>query len=464
MYFYKGLTSKAIGLYILLIIATQIVFIGRALPALPMIFGLLQVTGFFYFLYYLSIKWIKHTPAILVKNIFRYSLIIRLIYVFASYYFFLLMTGQPFEYAAADSVGYHELAIWYASMLKTGSLTGYLMGMQTISDTGYAVYLSIIYFFTGDSILIARVIKAILSAYTAVLIYKIAYRNFGESAARLAGIMAMLLPNFIYYTGMHLKETEMVFLTVAFAERADYLLKAARVRIKDILITLLLGFSLFFFRTVLGAAAIFSFLTAILLARGRYHNFQKRVQLLFVLLVFAALVTGSTLVNEVNKYWGERTTNQEIGMTSRHTGAGSQFLKYTKASIFAPIILFAPFPALVNIPDQQNFMLINGAYFTRNVYAFFILIALFFIYKEKSYRKYLFIISFLFTYLAILAASTFALSERFHLPALPFLIIFASYGITKINNKNAKFYIPYLVLIFVIVMAWNWVKLTSRGL
>lgn len=38
----------------------------------------------------------------------------------------------------------------------------------------------------------------------------------------MAGIFYMLMPNLIMYTGSHLKEAEMVFLTVAFIERADY--------------------------------------------------------------------------------------------------------------------------------------------------------------------------------------------------------------------------------------------------
>lgn len=462
-YLPKYHSKTAIGLYILLIIATQIVFYGNALPVFPMILGFIQVVSFFYFTYYFSLKWKNRPAASLIKNILKYSLIIRLIYVFASYFFYLYMTGEPFEFSAADSKAYHETASLYSSMLQNGSLITYLKESGGISDLGYTVYLSLIYFITGDSIIIARIIKAILSAYTVIFIYKIAYRNFGESAGRLAGIMAMLLPNFIYYSGMHLKETEMVFLTLAFAERADYVIKMSQISLKKILISLLLGFSLFFFRTVLAVAALFAFFTAITLSKSRYHNFQKRIIMLLVFFVFAALVTSSTIVNEVSRYWGERSTNQENSMNARYSGAGNQFLKYAKTSIFAPVILFAPFPTLLNIPVQQNAMLINGVIFTRNVYAFFILLAFFYIYKEKSYRKYLFIITFLLTYLAILAASKFALAERFHLPALPFLVIFASYGITKLNKKNAKFYIPYLVFVFFIVLVWNWIKFKSKG-
>lgn len=463
-YFPKYYSKTAIGLYVLLIITTQLVFLGKALPVLPLLFGIIQVGGFFYFTYYFSTRWVNKPSKILTKLILKYSFVIRLIYVFVSYYFYIYMTGQPFAFAAADSIGYHNEATYYAGLLELGELREHLQELHAVSDTGYSIYLSVIYFITGNNILIVRILKAFLSAYTAVFIYKIAYRNFGESAGRIAGIMAMLLPNFIYYTGMHLKETEMLFLTMAFAERADYILKANKIRLKNLLITLLMGFGLFFFRTVLAVPALFSFFAAILISKGRYNTLQKRIKIVTIFVVFAALVTSSTLVNEISQYWGERTTNQELGMASRHIDVGSQFIKYARTSIFAPVILFAPFPTLVNIPAQQNIMLINGAYYTRNIYAFFILIALYFIYKERSYRKHFFIISFMLTYLAILAASTFALSERFHLPALPFLIIFSAYGITKINKSNSKLYIPYIVFIFLIIIVWNWIKLSSRGL
>ncbi len=463
-YFPKYFSKTAIGLYILLIFTTQLIFIGRGLPILPILFGIFQVVGFFYFTYYLSVKWINKTPENLKKNLFRYSFIIRSFYVLASYYFYIYMTDQPFAFAAADSIGYHNEATYYANLLKSGMLWEHLQGLHAISDTGYSVYLSVIYFITGNNILIVRILKAFLSAYTAVFIYRIAYRNFGESVGRITGIMAMLLPNFIYYTGIHLKETEMLFLTMAFTDRADYVLKANKISLKNLLITLSMGFGLFFFRTVLAVPALFSFLSGILIAKSRYNSLQKRITIVIIFVVFAALVTGSTLVNEISQYWGGRTTNQELGMASRHIDIGSKFVKYARTSIFAPVILFAPFPTLVNIHTQQNIMLINGAYYTRNIYAFFILIALYFIYKERSYRKHFFILSFMLTYLAVLAASTFALSERFHLPALPFLIIFSSYGITKLNKLNSRFYVPYLVLIFIIIIAWNWIKLSSRGL
>lgn len=108
-------------------------------------------------------------------------------------------------------------------------------------------------------------------------------------------------------------------------------------------------------------------------------------------------------------------------------------------------------------------MMINGNMFARNVYAFFVVIALLILIKNKLLNQHVLLLSLLFSYLAILALSGFALSERFHMPAVPFLIILAGYGITQMNNRNVRYYIPYLVLIGLVIIGWNLFKLAGRG-
>jgi len=462
VYLPKYFSNKAIVLYVILIFAAQIIFWGKGLEILPIIFGFLQVFGFFYFTSMLSGKWNNLSPAVFKQKIIIYGLLIRLTFVFASYYFYLHMTGDPFEYAAADSIGYHEAGIFLSNMLINGNLSGYLFSLNNVSDLGYPVFLSFIYTVFGDVIIVPRIINAILSTYTSIFIYKIAQRNFGEPAGRLAGIMAMLLPNFIYYSGLHLKETEMVFLTMAFAERADYVIRQRTIKVKNIIITLLLAFSLFYFRTVLAVASIFSFLIAALFNRMRYKALEKRMSIIIIGLILITFFTGNSLQREIAFYWSERSSNQEIGLEARHVG--NRFIQYAKTSVFLPVIVMAPFPTFVNIPNQQNFMLINGAYYVRNVYAFFVIAGIYLMIRRKGlYRQHLFILFMLGSYLIILAASTFALSERFHMPALPFLLILAAYGITQMNRQIHKYYIPYLVLMFFIILAWNWLKIASRG-
>jgi len=96
--------------------------------------------------------------------------------------------------------------------------------------------------------------------------------------------------------------------------------------------------------------------------------------------------------------------------------------------------------------------------------AFFIIISIINLIRKKQVRNYILILSFLLAYLSILAQSSFALSERFHLPALPFLIILAAHGISQVNIKNQRYFLPYLILLVIGVVIWNAFKLAGRGM
>jgi hypothetical protein len=88
---------------------------------------------------------------------------------------------------------------------------------------------------------------------------------------------------------------------------------------------------------------------------------------------------------------------------------------------------------------------------------------LFLLVKKKLWRNHLLIITFLAFYLAVLAVSAFAHSERFHLPAVPLELILAGYGITHMQAKHRNWFNYWTVLILVAVVAWSWFKLKGRG-
>lgn len=463
----KYFTSKAITLYVVLLILCSVLLFGRGLPLHWVGFGLVEVVSFFYFSNLLTKKWDALSPTVYKKKLFTTALIVRLAYVVFSFLFYTFMTGQPFEFEAADAVGYHEEAIWLISLLADDKLPVYLAYTKgNYSDMGYVAYLTAIYSVVGTNIFIVRLLKALFSAFTCVLIYKLASRNFGENAGKIAGILALLSPNLIYYCGLHVKETEMVFLTVFFLERADLLIREKRLVPMVLIATLLLGFSLFFFRTVLGATAMASLMMGFLLfsRSGKKVGMVRKVMFTVTILVIGVFLAGGRIEAEMTRYWGDRDTNQEKSMGSRARGPeGNKLATYGATAVFAPIILIAPFPTLVNIDTQQNQMLLNGGYYTRNIYVFFLLIGLVALWKKKKLREHLLPIGFLFSYLAVLALSKFALSERFHLPILPVIIILAAYGVTQIDRKNVKYYIPYLGLVALIILAWNVFKIAGRG-
>ncbi len=464
-YFPRYFTSKALRSYLFVVVIVIFVF-RNLLPFYWLTLSLLTVVLFFTKFKLFTVKWSKFSEAVWIKKVFWLSFGIRLVWVFFSYGMYWYMTGQPFEFEAADAVGYHGEALWIVGMFKAGDYHSYFEYIgSNYSDMGYPLYLGVQYLFTNKSILIARIIKVVLSAFTVVLIYRITARNFGRETGRIAGIMAMLVPNLIYYCGLHLKETEMVFLVTAFTNQADILLHKPKISLKNIIFTVLFGSSLFFFRTVLGAVAFMALFTALLFSSRKIMKTSKRIRRFVNVLLLFSLILGNAIIVEVSGYWEARSVNQEASMQYRsEREGGNKLAEYGSTAVFAPMMLVAPFPTLVDIESQQNQMLLSGAYFTRNVYAFFIIIALFYLLKKKKYKEHLLLLAFLFGYLIVLSMSAFALSERFHMPIVPFLIILASLGINNLKAKHKNYYFVYLVLISALIIGWNWFKLAGRGL
>jgi len=464
-YFPRYFTSRSIVAYFLILIACSLVFIGNILPFIWILWGAIPVYAFFHFSNNLSRRWADISDANFSKKIFIWALVIRVACVVVLYYFFQSMTGDPFEFAAADSKGYWAEAIWLTDLFHDGRLSHYFQSYVTgYSDIGFPLYLFAVRLLLGGAIIIPRLLNALLGAWMCVLIYKMAKRNFGVGAARIAALLAMLLPNFIYYAGLHLKETLMVFLVVAFLERTDYLFRTTMKFSLNFFLVVALGSSLFLFRTVLAVSAWFAFFSVMLLSEKRKSAFFNRLLIGIWLVFIVLLVFPERVARELEQYAELSKTSQEKQMVhfSEREG-GNKLAKYGKAWMFLPSIIIAPMPTLVDT-YQENVMMTNGLMFTKNIYAFFIIICLILIYKHKLWRKYILIISFLLSYLFILSYSGFALSERLHLPALPALLMLTGYGISKMNNKYSKFFVIYLVLIGIVIVGWNWFKLTGRAL
>ena len=95
--------------------------------------------------------------------------------------------------------------------------------------------------------------------------------------------------------------------------------------------------------------------------------------------------------------------------------------------------------------------------------AFFTMFALFLIIKDGKWREYTLTGSFMIGYLIVIALSKFAASERFHLPVLPLILMYAAYGISQVTNKTKKYFTFYMVFLFVALLGWSWFKLAGRG-
>ena len=463
-YFPKRISNKGVALYLASLILVSVLFIRYIIPWYFMVIGLAEIALFFLLTNVYSKEWQRlSSPKLFEKKVFWAALLIRMVWVVFSYFFYVQQTGQPFEYGAADSLGYHETAQWLAGMSWHDEMDYLFYRRSGYSDSGYPFYLTLLYRIIGPNIFLVRVIKAVISAFMCVLLYRLTARNLGDKVGRMASVFCVFMPNLYVYCGLHLKETEMLFLTIAFLERADYALRSPKMKFWDVIVPILLCISLFFFRTALGAVAALSFFTALLFSSSRVSSKSRRWRVALWAVVAVVVMGGSAIVNEVETLIQNRDTNQAMRRYEQ-TSRGNLWAKYATGTVMAPMVFVLPFTTMVDT-GQYNQLVVHGGNFVRNFMGVFVLIGLFSaIFTKKNWRDLSLIGSFTIGYLFVISLSGFANSERFLLPGLPGLLIMAAYGISELNPRNFKWVKIWYIVVVMMQLGWAYFKLGSRGM
>ena len=461
----KQIATRAVTIYLVSLAVVSIVFYRYAMPVWRMGLGLAFVAGFFFLSSSWSKDWARDREKQFVEKLFWTAFLIRLVWVIASYLFYMNVNGNPFEFATADAMAYHEEAAWLASEPWSVAWDYYFGDTASgISDVGYPLYLTVLYKVFGSYVIIPRFIKCLLSAWMCILIYRLSSRTFGERVGRIAGIMCCLMPNLIIYCGYHLKETEMIFLEVAFLERADFAMRSRKFQLWNILLPTLLAGSLFFFRTALGGVTVLAFASAIVFSNTpSMKKGGRRAVLIGWGILALAYAVGTTAMNEVELYWEQKDTNAELKRTSQ-TIRGNQWAKYATGSVMAPMIVALPFSTMVVTEGQESQITRHGGNYVRNFMAFFALIAILEAIRQKKWRSFALIGAFTFGYLGVISISGYSNSERFLLPGLPGLILLWAYGISELRKETYRFLSPWCVIVVIIEIGWAYFKLGSRGL
>lgn len=465
-FFPKQVSNRAILVYAGALLVVSVVFMSYAMNIGYIALGFMWVLGFFLIVSQCTMVWGKEkvSDKVFVKKLFWTALALRVVWVIVSYFFYDAVTGQPFEFQARDSIGYHGDAEWLAG--EPWSTMGvYLFGNYIgFSDSGFPIYLTVIYKVFGPIIIIPRFINAFLSAWTCTLVYRMASRTFGEEVGRISGIMMAFMPNLIIYCGYHLKETVMLFLAFACLERIEYLTRSPKMSFMDFLIPTLLAGSLFLFRTALGAAAVFAFGSTVLVSSApAMKRGGKRVALIAWGIVALFLFGGSTIMTEVEALWEGRGENLE-NKRAEQTIRGNKWAQYATGAVMAPMIFVLPFATMVDVDQQYGQQAKSGGNYIRNFMGFFALLALYEAFRRKKWRDFVPIGAFVIAYLGVVASSGFSNSERFLLPGLPCLIMMWAYGISTLRAKTFKLLNWWCLVVFAMEFAWAYFKLGSRGI
>lgn len=458
-YFPRFLSVRAIICYIVTLALVSALFISYAMPFQFMLFGLVPVIVFFNYSNKLTINWQRIKPATFKKRLFITALTIRIVYVVFIYFYYIKMTGIPHMYSPGDELFYVGFGYYW----KLGGFEAMLEHLSYLefSDSGYVVWLNVLGVVFGTHVLVARIVKCVIDAFSCVLLYNLAKRNFGEATGRMSAIFWMLAPNAWYYCGISLKETEMIFLVILFVERADLALNSKKITFTGLLLPGVAVLTVFTFRTALGAVLVAALAAALILSSGRQLELWKKILLSAVFAIWMFLTVGVEIIQETQELWEGRSENQSVGYEWR--AETNSFAKYASAAVFAPLIFTIPFSSMVATPGQENQMMMNGANFIKNIMSGLTILAMFLLLIRGDWRKHVLPIAVMMGYLVVLVFSNFAHSERFHFPVLALEYVFAAYGVSQLTNKHKRWYMIWLVGICVINIGWAWIKLVGRG-
>lgn len=491
--FPKWLSKNALIAYFLALAVVTFMYSTYSIPWYYMLSGIITVLSFFLiggtFAKDMALDRVRKETKF-EKRIFLVAFIPRVLWMILIYNLFMQNYGDYFGFENADALFYDDMGKEFAVAFKEGKFLQKWISEQAyldISDMGYMTYLGFIYWLTGTadiasmqsigghidtsvmSIITVRLIKCVISSITVVLVYRLSKRNFSTPTARVAAIFCALWPNFWYYCGTHLKETEMVFLGVLFVEQADQMLRSRQFTAWKIIPVMLIGAALFTLRTPLALVAFLSLIFSVVMSSSKVVNWGKRI----IVGALAIALIGVTMGNRIQEQARMLTEQAQSGYQKGNMDwraereHGNAFAKYAGAAVFAPMIFTLPFPTMVRPFDGQNVQqLLNGGNFTKNIISGFTIFALITLLISGKWREHLLPLSFLLGYLVVLAVSAFAQSERFHQPAMPFEFMFAAYGLSiAVTKKKYKRWFTYwCTLIFIAAIAWNWFKMAGRGL
>jgi len=128
----------------------------------------------FIFRHWRETLWFIFAGALLVRGLFIWS----------------LQDGFYFP----DSIDYSRAA---ANLIENGGL-----GETYNRAPGYPVFLSVIYFFFGESILVVRLVESVIGSFLAVIIAQTAKRIAGQPVGVLAGVLWGVWPLAVFVAGL----------------------------------------------------------------------------------------------------------------------------------------------------------------------------------------------------------------------------------------------------------------------
>jgi 4-amino-4-deoxy-L-arabinose transferase-like glycosyltransferase len=198
---------------------------------------------------------------------------------------------------------------WLVRIARGDVATAIFAGHQYLLSSAYTYLLMGIYALFGYTPILPKLLNAGLAALCAVLTFDIARRVFSARVATVAALGMALLPSLIVWSVATLKETLVLFVSLAALRILQYLAVANRRdrRVWDALVVLL-GVTLLLLDLRSSSAFLVVGLLGMLLV-GRSHVRLRPWQMALAGVAVAGLLVGGLLVVRV------RTSNRPLGGT-----------------------------------------------------------------------------------------------------------------------------------------------------
>ena len=461
----RHISIIGIGLYLLALIVVSVVFRSHAMQLKWILWGMGEVLFFFVLTTVFYPRWKHDEPKCFWRKVFWVALAIRVVYVVFSYYYFYFDVGSPFD-VPGDAIGYFNRSTRLARHMRRGDfefVINYIKDFSWgFSDHGYLIWLTFLHTIFGPKILVVRFFKALMSAYLCIVVYKLGSRTFGERTGRLAAVMCVFMPLFILLTGTHIKEMEMIFLSILALERMDYLIRSKKYTLWNILFPILLTGMTFGFRTVIGMCLIFAFLVFVILSPKELVNRKgKIVTLSATVVVFLFFLF--TMIGSEMKYIYILNFDGTDYMAKKYESLGMKYGEISKSKYVFPGAFVLPLAPLVKKAPDHNKMM-HGCTYIKNFIAFFAMLSIIVAFRQKKWRDFSLIGAYELSYLGIIMFTFTSNSERYHEPAIPLMVLMSAYAMTHLRHRDMKYFYVYCGALLVALFVWNWLKLASRGL
>jgi len=389
-----------------------------------------------------------------IKALIFFSVGIKLMAFLFTYFYFKEIFDLPIL-GKADAYRYHIISKKIEENFENiFSLTANI----PLSDKGAYFYFSSIYAIFGSHIFVVGLVNILFATHSVFLFYKTLKIISKENIARLSAIILSFIPILNYYLGLHLKEIFFIWLIIYATYLIIITFETRKRNGLNLVLIIILGLSLFAFRTVVGLSFFASLAIYLLFSsKIRIPFFFKilSVTIIIVAMVFFSLTSGVS--DETEGYYNiaERGTSY----AAVHLGKTSVFKSFVGLPFQVFLIVTGPYPNLLEIKNDANYGITRYALisdsFIKSFLGFFFLLG---IIRKKNLLNNIFITSFLFINILVISIGGFGLIYRMFLPVLPFYIYFSVLGLKSLKNIGQFGYYMYILIIIAIYMFFNYSK------